>query len=83
MKDDYSDVCFDTGLECINTNNETLCIVLDGHGGPSHDMASRVLEFSGGRLIVHTPPNRALKPTGKIRLSELYMLKKALDTYLA
>lgn len=82
MKDDYSDVFFDQGLECINTNNNTLCIVLDGHGGPLHDAASRVLEFSKERLLIHTPPNRALKPTGKIRLNDLYILKKALDTYL-
>lgn len=83
MMDDYSDVCFDQGLECLNTNNNTLCIVLDGHSGSSSDMASRVLEFQGGRLLIHTPPNRALKPTGKIRLNDLYMLKTALDEYLA
>ena len=66
MKDDYSDVIFDQGLVCINTNNNALCVVIDGIKGNEKDRCSLVIEFNGSPYIIHTPPNRALKPTGKI-----------------
>lgn len=67
MKDDYSDVIFSQGLVCMNTNNNTYCIVIDGHKGTEKDRESLVLEALGPEgFIVHTPPNRALRPTGRI-----------------
>ena len=67
MKDDYSDVIFSQGLMCLNTNNNTQCVVLDGHQGNENDRCSLVLEFSEALgFIIHTPPNRALRPTGRI-----------------
>lgn len=67
MKDDYSDVVFSPGLVCFNTNNNALCVVIDGNHGTKTDRASLVMEINHEAfLMIHTPPNRALKPTGKI-----------------
>lgn len=67
MKDDYSDVVFSQGLLCKNTNNNSYCVVIDGNRGSENDRASLVLEFSQSLgFFLHTPPNRALKLTGKI-----------------
>ena len=83
MKDDYSDVIFSTGLVCYNTNNHTYCIVIDGSKGDKNDRCSLVLEFFGeGELLFHTPPNRALKPTGRIAVRQLEHLKKLLNQYV-
>lgn len=65
MKVDYSKTAFAKGIVCYNTNNERKCIVLDGNKGKEHDRCSLVLEPMFGRLEMHTPPNRALIPTGE------------------
>lgn len=81
MKDDYSDVIFSTGIMCFNTNNKAYCIVIDGNRGNEKDRSSLVLEFHGnGEFLLHSPPNRALKPTG--RIGNLKYLKEALDKYI-
>lgn len=67
MKDDYSDVVFSPGLVCFNINNNALCVVIDGKRGSTTDRASLVMEINREAfLTINTPPNRALKPTGKI-----------------
>ena len=67
MKDDYSDVVFSKGLVCENKNNNTYCVVIDGHKGSENDRCSLVLECFGSEgFMYNTPPNRALKPTGAI-----------------
>lgn len=64
---DYSTTIFSQGIVCINTNNDTYCVVIDGTKGSENDRCSLVLEFIGeDGYMLHTPPNRALKPTGKI-----------------
>ena len=79
--DDYRYTIFSQGIVCRNTNNDSYCIVIDGHQGNDNDRASLVMEFCGkGKFIVHTPPNRALKPTGQI--CRFNALKKALDAYV-
>ena len=81
MKDDYSDVILSQGLMCLNTNNNALCVVLDGSRGNENDRCSLVLEFSGTMgFFVHTPPNRALRPTGKI--CNLQPLAKVMAKYV-
>ena len=81
MKDDYSDVIFSQGLVCLNTNNNAMCVVLDGSRGNENDRCSLVLEFSGYMgFFVHSPPNRALKPTGKI--CNLKPIAKAIARYV-
>jgi len=65
--DDYRDVVFSQGLVCLNTNNNRHCVVIDGQRGSEIDRVSLVLEYAGDKgFMMHTPPNRALKPTGKI-----------------
>ena len=82
MKEDYSDVVFSQGLMCMNTNNNALCVVLDGSKGTENDRCSLVLEFSEYMgFIVHTPPNRALRPTG--RICSLKPIAKAMNQYVA
>lgn len=64
---DYSTTIFDQGIVCFNTNNKRLCIVIDGRKGDEYDRCSTVLEQNSEYgFIVHTPPNRALIPTGKV-----------------
>ena len=75
MKDDYSDTVFSSGLAVWNTNNNRFAIVIDGHQGLKYDRSSLVMELcQEGTILVHTPPNRALRPTGKI-----YNLEKLRD----
>lgn len=82
MKDDYSDVVFSKGLVCLNTNNNAICVVIDGHQGTPTDRASLVMEYNAERVfMIHTPPNRALKPTGVI--NDLSSLAKAIQKYVA
>lgn len=65
---DYSKTVFSQGLVCLNKNNGTYCVVISGNRGSEDDRASLVLEFTGeDGFIIHTPPNRALVPTGKIK----------------
>lgn len=64
---DYSKMAFGRGLVCYNTNNQQYCVVLDGRRGQENDKAALVMEFSGrDGVIIHTPPNRALVPTGAV-----------------
>lgn len=81
MKDDYSDVILSQGLMCLNTNNNALCVVLDGNRGNENDRCSLVLEFSETMgFFVHTPPNRALRLTGQI--CNLKPIAKAMAQYV-
>ena len=64
---DYSKIAFSRGLVCLNTNNNAYCVVLNGNRGKDDDRCSMVLETNGEfGFIIHTPPNRALIPTGRI-----------------
>lgn len=54
------------GIVVYNTNNYTKAVVLDGTRGEDNDPGSLILEMNGqGKILVHTPPNRALIPTGE------------------
>ena len=78
---DYSKTILSQGLVCYNTNNHNYCVVIDGRRGSDDDRASLVLEFCGSDgFMMHTPPNRALVPTGRIK--ELRYLAKAMRTYV-
>ena len=58
---------YDRGCVVYNTNNYTYGIVLNGKCGEDKDPCSQVLELThSDGVMVHTPPNRALIPTGKI-----------------
>lgn len=64
---DYRKTVLSQGLVCLNKNNHQYCVVIDGQRGTEDDRCSQVLEFSGkDGFIIHTPPNRALEPTGRI-----------------
>ena len=64
---DYRNTVLSQGIVCMNTNNCTYCVVIDGQRGSENDRCSLVLEFvSSDGFILHTPPNRALIPTGRI-----------------
>lgn len=65
MKIDYSKTVLANGIVCYNTNNERKCIVIDGNRGTEQDRCSLVLELMLGGITMHTPPNRALIPTGE------------------
>lgn len=68
---DYSKTVFSKGIVCFNTNSFAKCVVIDGYRGTENDRCSLVLEYSLDRLTMHTPPNRALIPTGEyINVSE-------------
>ena len=67
MAGDYSKTVLSQGLVCFNTNNHQYCVVIDGRKGTEDDRCSLVMEFCGDEgLMIHTPPNRALIPTGRI-----------------
>lgn len=64
---DYSKTIFSQGVICYNTNNRNYCIVIDGKRGNENDRCSLVMEMCGSEgFMLHTPPNRALVPTGKV-----------------
>lgn len=64
---DYSKTVLSQGLVCLNTNNNEYCVVINGHRGRENDRCSLVIEFTGADgYTLHTPPNRALIPTGRI-----------------
>lgn len=64
---DYSKTVFSQGIVCYNKNNNNYCVVIDGRKGSENDRCSLVMEFFGEEgFILHTPPNRALVPTGKV-----------------
>ena len=78
---DYSKTIFSQGLICYNTNNCNYCIVINGEKGSENDRCSLVMEMCGnGAFMLHTPPNRALIPTGKVITLEF--LAKALQKYV-
>ena len=80
MKDhsDYSKTIFSKGIVCWNTNNQNYCVVIDGARGTENDRASLVLEANGNAgFVLHTPPNRALVPTGKV--TNLETIKRELE----
>lgn len=63
---DYSKTIFSQGILCYNTNNRNYCVVINGQQGSADDRCSLVMEFCGSEgFMLHTPPNRALVPTGK------------------
>lgn len=64
-KPDYSKTVFSKGIVCYNTNNFTKCIVINGDKGAENDRCSLVIEYTKGKLVMHSPPNRALIPTGE------------------
>lgn len=75
---DYSKTIFSQGMVCFNTNNKQTCVVINGRRGSENDRCSLVLECIGeSGFMVHTPPNRALIPTG--RICKLENLKKVLN----
>ena len=83
MKDhsDYSKTIFSKGIVCWNTNNQNYCVVIDGACGTENDRSSLVLESNGDAgFMLHTPPNRALVPTGKV--VKLEFLKRALEIHI-
>lgn len=81
-ENDYSKTILSKGLVCINTNNNGYCVVIDGTKGSEDDRCSLVMEFTGEEgYMLHTPPNRALKPTG--RVVNLQFLAKAMRQYVA
>lgn len=64
---DYSKTIFSKGMVCINKTNNMYCVIIDGRKGSDDDRSSLVMEFWGDEgFVLHTPPNRALIPTGKI-----------------
>lgn len=78
---DYSKTIFSQGLMCYNTNNGEYCVVIDGNKGNEDDRCSLVMEFTGENgFMLHTPPNRALVPTGKVR--RLQHLAEAMRQYV-
>ena len=75
---DISKQVLETGKVCYNTNNYTKCVVLDGERGDENDRCSRVLELAADdTLFIHTPPNRALVPTGEF--FDVSLIKDALS----
>ena len=64
--EDIQRMRYDRGCVVYNTNNSTYGIVLNGKCGEDKDPCSQVLELTGrDGVMVHTPPNRALIPTGR------------------
>ena len=79
---DYSKTIFSQGIICYNTNNWNYCVVIDGAKGSESDRCSLVMEMCGPKgFMLHTPPNRALVPTGKV--IKLEYLAKALRKNVA
>ena len=69
---------YDSGCVVYNTNNSTYGIVLNGKCGEDKDPCSQVLELIGhDGVMVHTPPNRALIPTGRF-VDVAKMIKRAI-----
>lgn len=74
---DYEKTIFSKGIVCYNTNNHNKCVVIDGNQGSRNDRCSRVIEMMCDELKIHTPPNRALIPTGEY--IDIPTLEKALS----
>ena len=62
---DYKATVFSRGIVCYNKNNFNKCVVIDGNKGSRNDRCSTVIEMASDGLFIHTPPNRALIPTGE------------------
>ena len=79
---DYRETVLSQGLVCFNKNNHQYCVVIDGQRGTEDDRCSMVLEFSGkDGFFIHTPPNRALEPTG--RICNLKFLAKVMSLHVS
>lgn len=64
--EDIQKMRFDRGCIVYNTNNYRFGVVMDGNRGDDADPCSEVWEIGfNSRLLKHTPPNRALVPTGR------------------
>ena len=64
--DDIQKMRYDSGAIVYNTNNYQYAVVIDGNKGDDSDPCSFVFEIKGNNgFMVHTPPNRALIPTGR------------------
>lgn len=64
--EDIRKMRFDRGCIVYNTNNYRFGIVMDGSREDDADPCSEVWEMSiNNRLLKHSPPNRALIPTGR------------------
>ena len=71
---DIQKMRYDSGAIVYNINNNEFAIVLDGSKGEDKDPCSLVIELNGKKAFAHTPPNRALLPTGRhINLDELLL----------
>lgn len=82
MAGDYSKTVLSQGLVCFNTNNHQYCVVINGRKGTEDDRCSLVMEFCGDEgFMIHTPPNRALIPTGCI--CNLEFLAEVMKQYVA
>lgn len=53
------------GAVVYNTNNYNYAIVINGNKGEDDCPCSLVMELCKDKLLIHSPPNRALIPTGK------------------
>ena len=63
---DIQKMRYDSGAIVYNTNNYQYAIVIDGNKGDDSDPCSFVFELNGKNgFMLHTPPNRALIPTGR------------------
>ena len=56
---------FSRGAIVYNTNNNQYAIVVNGKKGQDDDPCSLVMELCQKEVLLHTPPNRALIPTGQ------------------
>lgn len=64
--EDVQKMRFDRGCIVYNMNNYRFGVVMDGKRGNDQDPCSEVWEIStSNRVLKHTPPNRALIPTGR------------------
>ena len=57
---------YSKGAVVYNQNNNRFGIVLDGRRGTDDDPCSLIMEFTDEGIDVHSPPNRALIPNGKV-----------------
>ena len=74
---DIQKMRYDRGCVVYNTNNYTYGIVLNGKCGEDKDPCSQVLELTRhDGVMVQTPPNRALIPTGRF-VDLVKMIKRA------
>ena len=76
--EDIQKMRYDSGCVVYNTNNYTYGIVLNGNCGEGKDPCSQVLKLTGrDGVMVHTPPSRALIPTGRF-VNVAKMIKHAI-----